>query len=318
MLRIRPTASASLSTLCLLSLLFAPAIVGAGDSKKPAAKPAAKSASVDAMATPAGVAALGLPQYTPPPSFSVDLVIKTEGHDMTMKRYIDNGKIRTELDTEGQQMVMIEMGDEPGTTYMLMPEQKMAMKQSRAAMEEAMKKMNKKGLDEAQAKGEAAAAEVKLEAAGEETIDGRAAKKIRMVTPEGTVFGWFDKESGAPMRFESTAEGKKSTIEWKNFKPGPQPAALYEVPKGYEVRDMDEMTKQMGSMGGMGMAGTMAGGMATGYAQSMGSSMGSSLGGALGASLGGPLGMVAGQYIGGKLGGMIGHKAADMVIPGKQ
>jgi hypothetical protein len=320
MFRIPPHTRLALSATLLVSLVaFAPALARAADAKKTAPKEAAtKPPKSDPLAIPAGIQIAGLPHYAPPEAFSVDLVMKSEGLDLTMKRSIDHGRIRTDMTTGDQQFTMIELGDEKGTTLVLMPEQKMAMKQTRAGMEEAMKKVKKQAKEEAEAQV-AAAPELKIEDLGDEAIEGHTAKKIRFVSDQGPVLGWFDKESGAPMRFESTIEGKKSTIEWKNLKPGPQPAELFEVPKGYEVQDMDEMMKSMGGMsgvGGMGMA--MAGGMASGYAQNMGSSMGASLGGTLGASFGGPIGMIAGQYIGGKIGGMVGKKAADVVLPGKQ
>src|SRR6185295_6206222 len=188
--RIRPwSRSAPLAALCLASLLFSsPAL--AADAKK-AAAPVAKP-KADAMATPAGLEIPGLPRYTPPAAYSVDMVINADGKDMTMKRSIDNGRMRTDITAEGQAMSMIELGDERGTTLMIMPEQKMVMKQSRASMEEAMKKVSKAHAAEAQAKtdGEAEAVpEMKIEVLGDDTIDGQAAKKIRMVTDQGPVFG---------------------------------------------------------------------------------------------------------------------------------
>jgi len=319
MFRIPPHRLALSATLLVSLIVFVPALARAADAEKTAPKEAAtKPSKSDPLGMPAGIQIAGLPRYAPPEAFSVDLVMKSDGLDLTMKRSIDHGRIRTDMTTGDQQFTMIELGDEKGTTLILMPEQKMAMKQTRAGMDEAMKKAKKQAKEKTEAQV-AAAPKLEIEDLGDETIEGHTAKKIRFVSDQGPVLGWFDKESGAPMRFESTIEGKKSTIEWKNLKRGSQPAELFEVPKGYEVQDMDEMMKSMAGMsgvGGMGMA--MAGGMASGYAQNMGSSMGASLGGTLGASFGGPIGMIAGQYIGGKIGGMVGKKAADVVLPGKQ
>jgi hypothetical protein len=118
-------------------------------------------------------------------------------------------------------------------------------------------------------------------------------------------------KSRTEMRMEGDNGGEQAVMEWKNRKAGPQPETLFEVPKGYEVMDMDEMMKKMGGMG-MGMGG-MAKGMAGGMAGGMASNLGGSLGGQLGGMLGGPLGSMAGRYLGGKVGGMLGKKAAGAI-----
>ena len=266
-----------------------------------------------------GFEAIGLPHYVAPEAFREDLVIQNEGKAITMKRFIDHGRSRTEMTSDGQSFVMMEMGDEKGTTYMLMPDEKRAMKQSAKGMAEASKAAGD-ATKKAQEAKSAPPPEIQAEDLGDETLDGHAVKKVRMKYGKDAqeVMGWFDKGTGAPVRMESTTEGKKSVIEWKNRKVEPQPAELFAVPKGYEVTDMDEMMKKMGSMGGgmpmggMGV-GSMAKGMAGGMVQGMGQNFGASLGGTLGASIGGPLGGIAGHFIGGKIGGMIGKKAANAI-----
>jgi hypothetical protein len=154
---------------------------------------------------------------------------------------------------------------------------------------------------------------LEVEDLGDETVEGVAVKKVRMLAEGGQVLGWFDKATGAPLKMESTQDGVKSEIEWKDRKAEAQPAELFTVPKGYQLTDMDEMMRGMGNMQGMGGAGGMAKGMAVGMAGGLGSSLGSSLGGTIGGALGGPLGSVAGQFIGGKVGGMLGKKAANAI-----
>ena len=290
------------------------------DSSHGANTPVSPAASTDAAASTMTAKIPGLPHYVPPAAYSEDLVIETsESKDITMRRSIDGSRMRTEMSVEGQKFTMIELGDEKGTSYILMPDDKRAIKQTR----EAMRGLVPQG---AAPKAEAAAAppDAKVEDLGETTIDGRAARKIRMTTEGGSALGFFDKETGAPLRMESDVEGDKTSMEWKNVKPGPQAASLFEIPKGYEVTDMDAMMAQMKSMGGMsGMSGleSMGMGAAKGMAGSManqfGTQMGAGLGSTLGASLGGPLGAMAGQYLGGMLGGMLAKKTADVVIPGK-
>ncbi len=310
----------------------------AAQDKKPEARKrpttASPAAGIDAMGTGMSNAIPGLPHYVQPRQYSVDLVIRgADGKDMVMHRSVDEGRVRTDIDAEGQQIAMIELGDEKGTTLTLMPKEKRGMKQSREALEALGQQAKPATATAVDAVADPRRPEGKIEDLGEETLDGHVARKLRMSSEEGSALGWFDKETGAPLKMESEVEGKQASIAWKNMKPGPQPAALFVEPKGYEIMDMDEMMSQMKSMGGMpggmgagGMLGALGGmggmgggvkGMAGGMAGNFGSQLGANLGGALGASLGGPLGAMAGQYLGGRIGGMIGRKAADIAIPGK-
>ena len=285
--------------------------------------PAARGAEAPKAGTTAPAPAkaahgtIGLPNYKEPAAYSVDMVVHSPKADMVMRRFIDSGRIRTEISGSGEDVVMIELGDEKGTSLMLMPKEKRAMKQSRAAMESAAPKK----LKAAEVEGAPPApANVTIEDLGEATLDGKVVKKLRMTMPEGSSMGWFEKSTGAPVRMEGTVNGETTVVEWKNYKVAPQPAKLFEAPKDYELTDVDEMMekmKGMGGMGAMGGMGGMAGGMAQGMGQSMGQSLGSSLGSSLGGALGGPLGAMAGQYLGGKVGGMVGKKAMAAVTPGK-
>jgi hypothetical protein len=256
---------------------------------------------------------LGLPHYQPPSAYSEDLVINAEGKTYTLKRAIDGTKMRTDMTMDGQNMIMIEMGDERGTMVMLMPDQKEATKMSNAAMDEMtggkMGEMeNKTAADN---NGVAAAPpDVKVEDLGDDAVNGIAARKMHITSSDGDVMAWFDKATGGPLRMESTTDGKTAEIEWQNHKAGPQAKDLFEVPKGYKLNDMDEMVAQMKKMGGME---GMAKGMMAGMTQGMGQNLGAQLGSALGGSLGGPLGSMAGQYIGGRVGSAVGKKAGDTV-----
>ena len=330
-------ASAILAILCCLPA-FSTARAATRPEPKPAKSPARKATLGSALggANFAGAAGVDLPHYEEPPAYAVDLVIhSSDGTDMVMHRFVDQGRTRTDINAQGQDISMIEMGDASGTSITLMPKEKRAIKQSSAVMEKLTAQVAKKPAEQ---EPEASPAEVKIENLGDVTLDGKVVKKVRMSVPSGSALGWFDKATGAPVKMESTVEGKTSSIEWQNMKVGPQPAKLYEVPKNFEVTDMDEMMAKMKSAGGMPGMGALAGmagrsgmpgmggmpgiggglsGMAGGMGQNFGSQLGGKLGTTLGASLGGPLGAIAGHYIGGKIGGMVGRKAVDAVIPGK-
>jgi hypothetical protein len=291
-----PRIPRSILISALLGSLLAAAPSWAGNDAAP------KGSAAKGKPIPGGFEAIGLPQYVPPPDYSEDLVITAEGKTVTMRRFVDHQKVRTEMSVEGQQVVMIEPGDADGTMYTLAAEQKKAMKSSRKGLEGMSKEGSKERPDEAK---DAPPAGATAEDLGDETIDGVAVKKVRMTFPgQGDVLAWFDKTTGAPVRMEGTQDGKTGTVEWKNRKAEAQKPDLFVVPKAYEVIDMDAMLSQMGGMGMGGLAKQALGGMAHGMGQSLGASLGSSLG----ASLGGPLGAAAGQFIGGRVGAALGAK----------
>jgi len=265
------------------------------------------SAGARADGLPAGLdaeskaALMKMPHYAPPAAYSEDLVITASGQTMTMKRFVNGTKVRTDMNAQGQDFSMIELGDADGTMYNILPKDKRAIKMTARGM---MGEMHAEASDSTGE--ETTPPGYKVEYLGEETLDGRSTKKFRMSTSDGSALGWFDANTGQPVRMEGQSDGKPAVMEWKNFKAAPQPAALFQVPKGYEVVDMDAMRAQMKGMPGMsGMMKNMAGGMMGG----MGQTMGTPLGGAIG----GPLGAMAGGYLGGQIGNSLGHKAADKV-----
>jgi outer membrane lipoprotein-sorting protein len=320
-----PVIAALLAGIVVMSASSAPAAADNMD-KKPAATKASEATKVPDGDAKASRAAGGMPSMMGPgseahPSFSVDMVMTHDGQTYTMSRTIDHGKTRMDMKADGQEFTQIALDDEAGTTYTVMPAEKRVMKQSRKGMEKMMPKAAKKA-EETHAEPEPP--QGKLELVGKETIDGHPADKYKVSYGEGDAFMWIDSEKNLPLRME--AQG--STVEFKNYKFGPQPAERFEPPKGYEIMDMDEMMAKMPKGGGMGtgmmgalMGGApgmgMAGGMSKNYAGSMAGGLGGSLGGALGGALGGPIGSMVGQYLGSKLGQKIGSSAAGAVLPGK-
>ena len=272
-----------------------------------------------AKAAPAGSDSMGLPRYLEPPAYSVRLVIESDqAKGMVMHRFVDAGRIRTEITGGPQDLTMIEMGDEKGTSIILSPKEKKAIKQSLELMKELPGGMGKK-MAEAKVSRDTVphAPSMEVEDLGEETRDGKLVKKLQITTPDGTALGWFDKSTGAPVRIETTVDGKPSAIEWKDYKVGPQPAKLFEPPKDYEVLDLAEQMAQMKSMAGAAGMGSALNGMMGKMGEEYGHGMGASLGASLGGAFGGPLGAIAGEYLGGRIGGAIGRKTAQAITPGK-
>ena len=246
------------------------------------------------------------------PSFAVDMVMEYEGEKMTMRRIVDHDRTRMDMKAKGQTFSQIQLNDEAGTTYMLMHDEKRAMKQTRATMEKMIAKQGGKVPEKVDTQAVEAEGRASVELLGREKIDGVQTDKYKVATPEGDGLMWVDAEKNLPVRME--AQGSK--VDFKNYDFEPQPASVFEVPKGYEVMDMDEMMKKMpAGMGAMGMG--MAGGMAKGYAGQMGGQMGGSLGASFGAAVGGPIGAMIGQYVGSKIGEKVGTAAAGAVLPGK-
>ena len=75
---------------------------------------------------------------------------------------------------------------------------------------------------------------------GEETIDGKPAKKYEVVLSTGsetqTVYQWMVKGVAVPARMQ--AQDGSWTVEYKNVDMRAQPAELFEVPAGYQKMDM--------------------------------------------------------------------------------
>jgi len=76
---------------------------------------------------------------------------------------------------------------------------------------------------------------------GDEGIDGKNAKKYRIVYESGgnkeTVLQWIDQETSIPVRTQ--AENGGWIVEYKNLNTGAQPDSLFEVPAGYNKMSMD-------------------------------------------------------------------------------
>jgi hypothetical protein len=285
-----------------------------------------------ACAVPASAKDKPAPPSTPgsafeAPTFSVDMTIQAQGQTFTMRRTVDHEKTRMDMKAEGMEVTQIQLGDEAGTSYLIMKDQKQVMKQTRKGLESMteghkLEELNTAGPEPILGKPEAS----QIESLGTDTIDGQPAIKYRVHYGEDSGLMWVGAGNNLPVRME--AQG--SIVEFKNYDFSPPPRSAFEIPKGYQVMDMDEMIAKMKSsgMGGAGNLGMLMGGatgMGKGMAGSMAGSFAGGIGGGLGASLGGmvggPIGSMVGQYVGQKIGQKIGNKvgsaAAGAVLPGK-
>jgi hypothetical protein len=256
-----------------------------------------------------GVAAIEA-QVADVASYRVDMEFVEDGERVTMRRYIDGPRSRIETVLDGETFITIELGDAAGTTYVLMPEQKQAMKMTAAGTGRPVAPAPAAADSPS---GDPAAGDLPLELVATETIDGKAARKYRVRTAEGDGFVWLDVERELPLRMESGGQ----TIDMKNYDFAPQPPELFQVPKGYEVTDLDQMMRSAGISGmalrgAVGAAGAQAGAAAGG---GFGASVGASLGGAVGGPIGAMIGGFLGQSLGKKAGQKAGAAAAGAVVP---
>ena len=249
-------------------------------------------------ARPAGISASAAPDQAPassatPSYYRVDMHIEADGERMIMRRYVDGNRSRTETDFDGETIVTIEAGDAARTTYTIVPSMKRVMKST--LPQDAPSAPAQTGSQTAVPEE----AEQGLELVGTETLDGRSVQKYRVEMPNGDGFIWVDPSTELPVRMESGG----SRVDMRNYefsKPAPE---LFQIPKGYEVMDLDQMRS-------MNAARMVAGGIASGYAARAGERAGGSIGGAFG----GPIGSMVGQFLGKKLGKAAAQKAAGAVV----
>jgi len=171
--------------------------------------------------------------------YSADMVITSSaGQAITSKIYTDSGKIRTEMSTSGMQVVSIIRPDQQ-KMYSVMVAQKMVME-----MPYDPEKMKKQ-------MAAASGPEGKFELVGPDPVDGVACTKYKVTTGDGKVmFYWIDTAQKAPVKM--AAEDGSFSMLWKNYKAGPQDAALFEPPADYQKMTMPSIPSAPGGPGGSG------------------------------------------------------------------
>jgi hypothetical protein len=189
----------------------------------------------------AQVPAAGAPPFEMDKRYSADLTIITkDGMTIQSKTYVDGDKMRGQMSMNGMDMATIVRKDKQ-KIYQVMDAQKMSME-----------------MDYDPAKfmqGKTAAAfgpTGTFQLVGPETVDGVASTKYKVTSDKtkDVFFFWLDLAHKVPVQMAS--ENGSFTVKWKNYKSGPQDAALFEVPAGYQVMAMPAMPGMPGAMGGDG------------------------------------------------------------------
>ena len=159
-----------------------------------------------------------LPSFCFALDYSADMVSYVDQKpQMTGKLYISGKKARVEM---ASGMVAITRPDK-SVVWILMPEQKTYMERPIKPEDMATAKKMK--------------GEVKRTYLGEESVEGRVAKKYRIEYDyegrTGVLYSWIDKGLQVPVKV-SDEKGKWMVI-YKDIKTGSQPDSLFEMPEGY-------------------------------------------------------------------------------------
>ena len=179
----------------------------------------------------------GAPPFAMDKQYSADLMIMTkEGMAIKAKTYLDGDKMRSEMDMNGMEMATIVRKDKQ-KIYQVMVSQKMIMEMD---------------YDPDKFSGRTAAAfgpEGRFEVVGPETMDGVACTKYKVTSDKSkqVFYFWLDMARKVPVQM-AAADGS-FTVKWKNYKAGPQDAALFEPPAGYQVIAMPGGTGMPGGGG---------------------------------------------------------------------
>ena len=156
--------------------------------------------------------------------YSADMVVESEGHAMTMRTYMDEGKARSEMEMPGLsgqpaaslRMVTIVRPDLQ-KMYILYPDSRV--------YEEKPFEARDAQLSAASAPGAA------TEDLGAETAEGIACTKHRVTYAGQSMWVWASQADGIPVKMQSV-DGR-TVIRLTNVRLGPQPASLFEIPAGY-------------------------------------------------------------------------------------
>ena len=185
--------------------------------------------------------------------YSADMVMEAEGHTVTMRVAMDEGKARSEMEmpgVPGQQTTPLRMvtivRPDLQKIYILYPDSQT---------------YEEKPLDPHDVQFSAISAPgAATEDLGTETVNGTACTKYRVAYEGQSMWVWASQADGIPVKMQSTDGG--TVIQMRNVEVGPQPASLFEIPAGYQpgtgMAGMSNMFKGLipdaDSAGGEGQA----------------------------------------------------------------
>jgi hypothetical protein len=189
------------------------------------------------LACAGGVASPLFAQSNPSPfvldkAYSAEQLVTTrDGHEITSKIYVDDGRIRSEMTMQGMDIIAIVLPAQQ-KVYSIMPAQNMVMVMPYDPAKYGKYMIGTPGF------------EGKFDPVGPDTVDGVACNKYKVTTHDKTYFLWVDAAKKQPVKM--AAEDGSFTSSWKNYQAGPQPATLFDIPTGYQVMDMPAMPNMPG------------------------------------------------------------------------
>jgi hypothetical protein len=154
-----------------------------------------------------------------------DQLITASGTSMTQKVFIKKNKMRTEMVSEGQTIIML-VNFDTQTMYNYMPAQNMAIKMN-------MSQAGTPASDQAES-----AVNYTPTVLGTETVDGKVCLKVQYTANGATTTQWIWKQYGLPVRVESVSSSGTSIIEYKNYDFGDIADSMFELPSGVQVISM--------------------------------------------------------------------------------
>lgn len=173
---------------------------------------------------------LGLKAFAAQPAerFSADQVMSVQGRQLKGRIFVDGGNMRSETAIEGGPEMVSIVNAEQQVVWILMPGN-MYLENAVAQDDD----VSRKAWTDADSR----------ELLGSETINGQVCDKFRIKGAQDLYF-YANQETGLPVLMTS-ADGKVR-IEWSNAKEGPQPAALFQLPAGYQKLAMPSLFKLPG------------------------------------------------------------------------
>lgn len=157
-----------------------------------------------------------------PTQYSCDMVMTNERGEVKMHLAQDGERKRTEMKRGAQNVVMIVRPDQQ-KMLMVMPDKQMIMSMPYDA---------RKAQDDVELLSRDGGASI--EAQGTETIRDVLCDKFATTSSEGKkATMWIAQDQHTVQRW--VAEDGKTTIEFSNYRIGPQDPALFEPPAGYQM-----------------------------------------------------------------------------------
>ena len=162
---------------------------------------------------------VGVSQAAEPVSqFSADQDMSVAGKTISSKLYVDSGNMRMDMNIPGAPAMSSIVNGEKKVVWMLLP--------GNMYMEHAVS-----ADDDLSRQAWAGGAENR-ELLGTEKINGQVCDKYRIKGADQDVFFYADPKTGFPVMMVAPAQSVR--IEWKNVKPGPQSASLFQLPAGVQ------------------------------------------------------------------------------------